>query len=237
MNLNDSGKLVKGSPGYCVPVTEQTLHEQLKEYYAMESGDMESPLGDYRVDVVRGNLLIEIQTRSFSSIRDKLAKLVENHYVRLVHPVPYQKWVVRLDRNGTQIGRRKSPKRGRVEEVFRELVYMPKLMGNPKFELEVALVNLEEYLIDDGKGSWRRRRWSIHDRKMLNIHERRIFQAPQDFLKLLPDTLPTEFTTKMLAKESKLRINLAQKMVYCLRNMDVINQVGKKGRAYLYSIR
>ncbi len=64
-------------------MTEQTLHEQLKEYYAMETGDVESPLGNYRVDVVRGDLLIEIQTRSFSSIRDKLGKLVRNHHVRL----------------------------------------------------------------------------------------------------------------------------------------------------------
>ena len=218
-------------------MTEQTLHEQLKEYYAMESGEVETPFGDYRVDVVRGNLLIEIQTRSFSSIRDKLSKLVQEHYVRLVHPVPYQKWVIRLDRNENRVSRRKSPKRGKVEEVFRELVYMPKMLADPKFELEVALVNMEEYLIDDGKGSWRRRRWSIHDRSMLNIHDRHLFQDPVDFLRLLPETLPGEFTTRMLAKESKLRVNLAQKMVYCLRNMDVIKQTGKKGRAYLYSIR
>ena len=217
-------------------MTEQTLHEQLKEYYAMETGDVESTLGDYRVDVVRGDLLIEIQTRSFSSIRDKLGKLVKNHHVRLVHPVPYQKWVVRLDRNENQVGRRKSPKRGRVEEVFRELVYMPKLLADHKFELEVALVNMEEFLIDDGKGSWRRKRWSIHDRKMLNIQERHLYQSPQDFLELLPNNLPKEFTTRMLAKESKLRINLAQKMVYCLRNMDIIHQTGKKGRSYLYSV-
>jgi hypothetical protein len=217
-------------------VTEQTLHEQLKEHYAMETGAVESPLGDYRVDVVMGDLLIEIQTRSFSSIRNKLSKLVQDHNVRLVHPVPHQKWVVRLDRNEKQVGRRKSPKRGRPEEVFRELVYMPKLIEDPNFELEVVLVNMEEYLIDDGKGSWRRKRWSIHDRKMLNIHEKYLYQSPRDFLKLLPDSLPEEFTTRILAKESKLRINLAQKMIYCLRNMDVIHQTGRKGRAYLYSI-
>lgn len=218
-------------------MTEQTLHEQLKKYYARETGEVETPLGDYRVDVIRGDLLIEIQTKSFSSIRDKLGKLVKAHRVRLVHPVPYQKWVVRLDRKETQVGRRKSPKRGRIEEVFRELVYMPKLLSDPNFELEVALVNMEEFLIDDGKGSWRRKRWSIHDRRMVNLHERHLFQAPQDLLKLLPDTLPEEFTTRILSKESKLRINLAQKMVYCLRNMELIEQTGKKGRAYLYSLK
>ena len=217
-------------------MTEKTLHEQLKEFYAMETGDIESVLGDYRVDVVRDDLLIEIQTKSFSSIRKKLRKLVADHRVRLVHPVPYVKWIVRLDSDGNQVGRRKSPKRGRVEEVFRELVYMPELLSDPNFELEVALVNMEEFLIDDGKGSWRRRRWSIHDRKMLNLHERHLYQAPTDFLKLLPESLPEVFTTRQLAKESKLRINLAQKMVYSLRNMGILVQKGKKGRAKLYSV-
>ena len=202
----------------------------------METGKVESILGDYRVDVVRGDLLIEIQTRSFSSIRKKLRRLVKDHRVRLVHPVPYMKWIVRLDGDEKQVGRRKSPKRGRVEEVFRELVYMPDLLSDPNFELEVALVNMEEYLIDDGQGSWRRRRWSIHDRRMLNLHERHLYQAPADFLKLLPESLPEVFTTRQLAKESKLRINLAQKMVYCLRKMGVLEQTGKKGRAKLYTV-
>jgi len=218
-------------------VTEKTLHEQLKKLYAMETGEVESVLGDYRVDVVRGDLLVEIQTRSFSSIRKKLRRLIKDHRVRLVHPVPYMKWIVRLDNDETQVGRRKSPKRGRVEEVFRELVYIPDLISDPNFELEVALVNMEEFLIDDGKGSWRRRRWSIHDRRMLNLHEQHLFQTPRDFMKLLPESLPEEFTTRTLAKESKLRVNLAQKMAYCLRKMGVLEQTGKKGRAKLYSVR
>jgi len=218
-------------------VTEKTLHEQLKKLYAKETGKVESVLGDYRVDVVHEDLLVEIQTRSFSSIRKKLRKLVKDHRVRLVHPVPYMKWIVRLDSDENQVGRRKSPKKGRVQEVFKELIYMPDLISDPNFELEVALVNMEEFLIDDGKGSWRRRRWSIHDRRMLNIHEQHLFQEPGDFVKLLPESLPEEFTTRILAKESKLRINLAQKMVYCLRNMGVLEQSGKKGRAKLYSTK
>ncbi len=217
-------------------VTEQTLHEQLKEHYAMETGAVETTIGDYRIDVMRSGKLIEIQTKNFSSIREKLRKLVKNHYVKLVHPVPFNKWITRLDKSEHQVGRRKSPKTGRPEDLFRELVYIPNLLSNHNFEVEVALVNMEEYLIDDGKGSWRRKRWSIHDRRMINVHEKHLFQAPQDFLRLFPETLPTKFTSRILAEKSKLRRSLAQKMVYCLRNMDVIKKVGKKGRAHLYSV-
>ena len=216
-------------------MTEQTLHEQLKEFYARETGEIESALGDYKVDVVRGDLLIEIQTRSFSSIRDKLRDLASDNKVRLVHPIAYQKWITRLDKDENQVGRRKSPRRGRVEDVFYELVYLPKLLMNPNFELEVALVDLDEYWIDDGKGSWRRRRWSIQDKRMIELRERLLFRSPDDFKQLLPETLPNMFTSSMLSKETGINMRLAQKMLYCLTKMNIVERNGKKGRAYLYT--
>jgi hypothetical protein len=217
-------------------VTEQTLHEQLKELYAREMGEIESPHGDYRVDVVRGDLLIEIQTRSFSSIRDKLRDLAKNNKVRLVHPIADRKWIIRLNGDGKQVSRRKSPRRGKVEDIFYELVYLPKLLMEPNFELEVALVDLEEYWIDDGKGSWRRRRWSIHDKRMLELKERRLFRTPEDFKALIPETLPREFTSRMLSKETGLNNRLSQKMLYCLTKMNIVERNGKKGRAYRYRL-
>ena len=217
-------------------MTEQTLHEQLKDFYAHETGEIESPHGDYRVDVVRDGLLIEIQTRSFSSIRDKLRDLVKENRVRLVHPIALNKWIIRLSGDGKQLSRRKSPRRGRVEDIFYELVYLPKLLADPNFELEVALVDMEELWIDDGKGSWRRRRWSIHDKKMLNLSERKLFKSPKDFKQLLPAQLPELFTSTQLAKEASLSPRLAQKMLYCLTKMNVVERDGKKGRAYLYKL-
>jgi len=217
-------------------VTEQTLHEQLKEIYARETGKIESTMGDYRVDVVRGDLLIEIQTGSFSSIRDKLRDLVQGNRVRLVHPIACQKWIIRLNEDGKQVSRRKSPRRGRVEDIFYELVYMPELIVNPNFELEAVMVDLDEYWIDDGRGSWRRRRWSIHDKRMLELHERHLFASPEDFKRLIPESLQPDFTSRMLSKESGLNTRLAQKMLYCLTRMNIVERNGKKGRAYLYRV-
>lgn len=217
-------------------MTEQSLHTQLKAWYASEGDGVEVPLDDYIVDVVKDGLLIEIQTKSFSSIKKKLLELTKNHKVRLVHPLPYMKWIIRLNREGKEISKRRSPKRGKVQEVFNQLVYIPKLMKNPNFELEVLLINSEEYLIDDGKGSWRRRRWSIHDRKLINIHENHLFKQPTDFLRLIPEDLPVEFSARDLAKLSKISPRVAQKMVYCLRNLDLIEVMGKKKRANIYRV-
>ena len=210
--------------------------EQLKEFYAREVGFVESKHGDYRVDVIRGDLLIEIQTGSFSNIRDKLRTLSRANRVRLVHPIADEKWIIKINSKGEKLSKRKSPKRGRIEEIFYELVYLPKLLMNTNFELEVVTVNLEEYWIDDGKGSWRRKRWSIHDKKMLELTNRWLFSSPRDFLSLIPDTLPSEFTSIMLAKELRMSKRLSQKMLYCLAKMEAINRIGRKGKTYLYKI-
>ncbi len=216
-------------------MTEQSLHEQLKELYS-GGESVEESVDGYIVDVVRDNLLVEIQTGSFGSIQSKLEDLLENHRVRLVHPIPYMKWIIRLDRDGDRMGRRKSPKRGRVEDVFYELVYIPEVCVHTHFELEVALVNAEEFWIDDGKGSWRRKNWSIHDRKLLHIHKRHTFTEPSDYLDLLPNNLPDKFTTKQLSEQTGITRRLAQKMVYCLRKMRLLKIHGRKARANLYTI-
>jgi hypothetical protein len=218
-------------------VTEQSLHNQLKEWYMGESAITETAVDGYVVDVVKDGLLIEVQTGNFSAIKDKLKTLLKSHRVRLVHPVSRIKWIIRLDAKGDQVSRRKSPKRGRVEEVFYELVYIPDICKTPGFELEVLLVDAEEYLIDDGKGSWRRRRWSIHDRRLVEVVERFIFRDRKDYLGVLPEGLPHEFTARQLSKASRIGIGLAQKMVYCLQRMKVLDVSGKKGRSNLYIIK
>jgi hypothetical protein len=100
--------------------------------------------------------------------------------------------------------------------------------------LDVLLIHSEEVLIDDGLGSWRRRKYSVHDRHLLKVINNVMFHSPSDFLELLPKNLPIPFTVGELAKELKLRVSLARKMTYCLRKMGAIKFTGKLGRAFLY---
>jgi hypothetical protein len=215
---------------------EWSLHAAVKYWYTCPGDELEALVNGYVVDIVRGDLLIEIQTRNFSSIRRKLSKMIRSHKVMLVHPIATRKWIVRVDADGeTVLSRRLSPRRGGVEDLFLELVYIPRLLRDPNLSLEVLFVHSEDVLIDDGKGSWRRRHWSIHDRRLLDVVDRVTFESPEDLLKILPSTLPQKFTASDLTRESGIRPNIAQKMAYCLREMGVIEAVGKSGRALLYA--
>lgn len=214
---------------------EKSLHAALKDWYAAPGDRAEQPVDGYVIDLVRGDELIEIQTRNFSAIKRKLATLLECHAVRLVHPIPALKWIVRLDGDGTtELSRRRSPKRGSLLDVFDELVSIPHLVAHPRFSLEVLLVEVEETRRHDGRGSWRRRGWSIDDQILVGVDTQRVFCGPADFAALLPASLPTPFTSGDLATGLKLRRGQAQKIAYCLRHMGAIELVGKQGNAYQY---
>ena len=81
-------------------LNEKPLHAALKEWYREEGDRVEEPLEGFVVDLVRGELLIEIQTRSFSSMRRKVDRLLDTHSLKLVHPVAAVKWIVKLDGEG-----------------------------------------------------------------------------------------------------------------------------------------
>lgn len=215
---------------------ETSLHAALKTWYAQEGDRLEVLVDGYVIDIVRAGVLIEIQTRSFSSLKAKLFRLTRAYPVRLVYPTPLEKWLVRISADGqTTLNRRRSPRHGRVEHLFKELVRFPTLVNDPNFSIEVLLTHEEEIWQDDGKGSWRRKGWSIADRRLLGVVDRLILTGPQDFLELLPPGLPVPFTTKALAQALELPRSLAQKMVYCLREMEVLGVVGKQGNAWLYT--
>ena len=57
-------------------MTEYSLHSELKDWYMVSGDALEVAVEDFRVDILRGNLLIEIQTGNFAAIKQKLIKLL-----------------------------------------------------------------------------------------------------------------------------------------------------------------
>ena len=215
---------------------EKSLHAALKAWYAQPGDQLETRVSGYVIDIVRDGLLIEIQTRNFSAIKRKLARLLEKHPVRLVYPIAQEKWIVRQSAVGELTNRRRSPKRGCSVDLFYEMVRISKLVPHPNLTIEVLLTRQEEILRDDGKGSWRRRGWSIYDRHLLEVMDSIVLQSVADFSDLLPPGLPQPFTNRQLAAAIHRRLSMAQKMTYTLGKMGGIEEVGKIGNARLYQV-
>jgi hypothetical protein len=200
----------------------------------VEPGDRaEVEVGGYVVDILRGDLIIEVQTANFSAIAAKMRALISDHRVRLVHPIPSDLWIVK--NNGGMPSRRKSPRHRSVIDVFEELVSFPELITHEHFQLDVVLTQEEELRVLDSRKRWRRKGWGTVERRLLDITETVSFRSGADFIALLPAGLPEEFLTSDLASALERPRHLAQKVAYCLRSCGLIEPVGRNGNAIVYS--
>ena len=216
---------------------EKSLHASLKKWYAIPGDRLEVKIDGYIIDLVRNDILIEIQTRNFSAMGKKLRKLVLDHRVRLIHPIAISKWIIKLESDGEIIiSRRKSPKLGSIYNLFDELIRIPDLMNNDNFSIELLMIIEEEIRIDDGKGSWRRKGVSISDRRLLEVVKKVKLIDKQDFKIFIPENIDKPFSNKILSKAVGVPLSKARKATYCLKKMNLIKEVGKKGNELLFEI-
>ena len=181
-------------------------------------------------------MIIEVQTANFFAIATKIRRLVSRHPVLLVYPIPRDLWIVKLpQRKGGEALRRKSPRRKNVVDVFEELVSFPELITHENFQVDVVLTQEEELRVFDRRKRWRRRGWAPVERRLLEISETVSLRSGADFMALIPADLPEEFLTSDIAEAVGRPRYLAQKVAYCLRNCGLIEQVGRRRNAVVYS--
>jgi hypothetical protein len=218
---------------------ETSLHRQLKRLYGGVDAQFEAQVGRYRIDVRSGGQLVEIQHGALAAIRDKIRALVERHEVLVVKPIVARKVLVRLAaKGGAPIGRRTSPKQGKLLDLFGDLVHFTNVFPHPRLTLEVPLVEVEEHRYP---GHGRRRRWSradfeVEDQRLLSIAEVHRFHTAQDLLRLIPGPLPCPFDTGDLARLLGIPRGRAQQVAYCLERIGAVRRVGKRGNARLYEV-
>lgn len=221
---------------------ETSLHKQLKQMYAADESQIEQKVGRFFIDAVRGEELIEVQFSSLSAINSKIRTLVNEHKVRVVKPLVIEKQLVRCaSKGGSELSRRRSPKRGQILDIFDELIYFTRVFPHKNLVLEVPLIRIEEWSYPTPKSKKRRRRppkkYTVEDQMLVEVFETHVFRKASDLTKLIPKgSLPETFDTAQLAKALDTKRWIAQKVAYCLKHMKAIEEVGKKGNAILYKL-
>ncbi|MCL2008264.1 MAG: hypothetical protein FWG77_09285 [Treponema sp.] len=217
---------------------ESSLHRSLKFRYSGDEGEVEASNGVYICDArTEKGEFIEVQTGSFGPLKEKARHLCKKGKLRIIHPIIIQKHIELYDTKGALIHRRKSPRKGNIWDLFKALLYAPELPLLKNLSIELALIEVTEKRIDDGKGSWRRRGVSIADRHLEAWHKSIILKKTGDYYQFIPFKIRERFTVKDLGKKAGVNTVLARKTLYVLEKMGLAERVEKRGNSYVYEKR
>ncbi len=118
--------------------------------------------------------------------------------------MPLVRTIIRLSDDGEPLSARRSPRRGRIEDIFDRLVSIPSLLCNPRFELEVILTHQEELRVYRHGQAFRRHGWVVAGRRLVSVEQRVRSARPVDAARLLPPGLPELFDTGQLAEAAAI---------------------------------
>ena len=233
-------------------LNESKLHNSLKILYQeIYEGQTEVEQDGHIYDIVtkKGNI-IEIQTKNLAKLLPKILDTIEKgHNIKLVHPLPLVTRIELQDKDGNIISKRKSPKKGSIYDIFRELTGIYPLMTNQHFSLEVVEIEMTEERIrtdeavqsKNGRRRFRRN-WNKTGKRLDEIINTRRFSKAEDYLALLPP-LPEIFCAKDLknaiASQGDLPARAAENanlIVWVLSHASLIDEIEKKGRTKYYTI-
>lgn len=213
---------------------EGPLHAALKIWLARPGDAVEVRVGGYVIDLVRADgELVEIQTGGFSPLRAKLDALLDAHRIRIVHPVPAERRIVRVDAEGNVLSARTSPKKPGAAAIFEGLVSFPTLLSHPHFTVEVLLCR-EDHVRAPEPVRGRRYTRDPGERRLREVLRRIELRSPSDAAALIP-ALDGPFTTRELSEAMGVPVPLARKAAHCLRALDVLEPAGTRERAPLHS--
>ena len=214
---------------------ETTLHRQLKEHYAGPAARQEVRVGRFRIDIVDGKKLIEVQHSGLSSLRDKTRQLLDNHDVEIIKPLVARKRLIKLDEpEGQPVSTRWSPKRAGPLDLFHELVFFTRVFPHRRLTLRIPLIEIEECRYPWKRRNRRRGQFRIQDQRLLEVLDEDVYRTAADLRRLLPADLPAEFGTADLAQALDIERWFAQRIAYCLRETGCTRVSGKQGNSYRY---
>ncbi len=216
---------------------EGPLHAVLKQALAGPGDRTEVRVERWVIDLVRaGGELVEIQTGAFGPLGPKLDGLLDQHRVRIVHPIAVRRRIVRIDEHGEVLSAKRSPRRGSALDLFERLVALPTMLAHPNLTLELMLCE-EDHVRAPAPRRSRSGRRTVDpgERRLTAVLERIVLERPAQLVALLPvDALAGTFTTRELSARAGCTRNLAQRIVYCLRALELIERVDTVGREPVY---
>ena len=218
-------------------LSEKTIHAILKNYYQPNEDKQEMPIENFVADIYSDGEIIEIQTRQFNRMRDKLKAFLPLYPVTIVYPIPREKWLVWIDEESGELSKkRKSPVKGNPYMAFPELYKIKMFLKDPNIRLKLVFLDIEEYRLLNGWSRDRKKGSSRYDRIPTELVEEIDINCIRDYMQFVPYELEGEFTSKEFAKAAHISVSLAQTVLNILYYVGTVTRTGKRGNQILYTV-
>jgi hypothetical protein len=218
-------------------LSEKTVHGVLKNYFEPDEDHQEVALDGYFADIYNADGVIEIQTRSFDKLRNKLSVFLNHYPVTVVYPMPCNKWLVWIDEStGQTQAPRKSPRHFSMYDAFFELYKIKQYLKSPNIRIKLVMMDMEEYKLLNGWNNTRKKGATKYDRIPLGIRQIINIDQPEDYMQFIPYELEDTFTSAEFAKAGGIGIATSRQVLNILHYMGTVSRIGKKGKSYLYQI-
>lgn len=196
---------------------EKRMHAVIKNYLAdrrFQEIRMDAVEGSHATrfvaDVFDGERIFEVQTGSFYPLRTKLDYYLKKtpYHVTLVHPVSVVKRLSWIDPVTGEISTpRKSPRRGRIQDVAGQLFWLTPYISSGRLSLRLLLCETSEYRWKNGWGKGGKRGSVRYERIPTALLDDLTYTTPEDYrADFLPDTLPERFTAAEYAKATAFAV-------------------------------
>lgn len=217
-------------------LSEKSIHSNIKDYLESNKEYQEVKVGNYIADIKKDNQIIEIQTKNFKNLVNKIEYYLRCKYsIKIVYPIIMERYTNWIDPISHEIiERRKNPVKGSIQDILLELYWVYKYLNNELFELAIILINAEEYKYLDGYGLNNKNKATKIDKVPTKIIKEITIKSIKDLKILIPETLPKEFNSTDFIKHSKCRKKWIGSGIKLLRELDVITVVRKEGNSYIY---
>ncbi len=213
---------------------ERYTHRVFKFYFDRDVSHHEIGLCGYVADVFNSDGVTEVQTRALDRLCTKLRVFLTSFPVRVVLPVPVRRTLSWVDTDTGEITPpRTVSRKGRASDALFELSRVREFIGDGNFTVVVALINSADRKLKNGTGKEKKRGAHRQERVPTELLELITLKSPDDYRKLIPDTLGDSFTATEWNKATALKGRRAYYSLKLLCDLGVVTRE-LQGKKYVY---
>lgn len=229
-----NGQSIKGIGTY----GEKATHQVLKYYMQSDSTKHEIRVGRHIVDAIDDSgKLIEVQSKDFYRIKDKLRVLLENNVVEIVYPCPIKTcslWVQPEDLK--VIGEIKYRAYKNPCYILPELYSIKEFINFSNLKIRIVKFEEVEFKYLDGYGPNNKRHATKINRIPISFIGEEVLGSIEDYKRIIGIPNGIYFHSNQFARATKLKIDNARKALLFLTDIEVVNRVGRDSSGIIYEI-